>query len=50
MLVMSFTKRAIQLIVERKKYEVDDVKLESNILNLKEEIKSLENTDILHGT
>lgn len=33
-----------QLIVERKKYEVDDVKLESNILNLKEEIKSLENT------
>lgn len=33
-----------QLIVERKKYEVDDVKLESNILNLKEEIKVLENT------
>ncbi len=33
-----------QLIIERKKYEVDDVKLESNILNLKEEIKSLENT------
>lgn len=33
-----------QLLVERKKYEVDDVKLESNILNLKEEIKSLEST------
>lgn len=33
-----------QLIIERKKYEVDDVKLESNILNLKEEIKSLEST------
>lgn len=33
-----------QLIIERKKYEVDDVKLESNILNLKEEIKALENT------
>lgn len=32
-----------QLITERKKYEVDDVKLEANILNLKEEIKSLEN-------
>lgn len=31
-----------QLIIERKKYEVDDVKLESNILNLKEEIKTLE--------
>lgn len=31
-----------QLVIERKKYEVDDVKLESNILNLKEEIKSLE--------
>ncbi len=31
-----------QLLTERKKYEVDDVKLESNILNLKEEIKSLE--------
>ncbi|HBA37998.1 MAG TPA: hypothetical protein DCY94_04690, partial [Firmicutes bacterium] len=31
-----------QLLVERKKYEVDDVKLESNILNLKEEIKTLE--------
>lgn len=31
-----------QLIIERKKYEVDDVKLESNILNLKEEIASLE--------
>ena len=31
-----------QLIAERKKYEVDDVKLESNILNLKEEIASLE--------
>ncbi len=33
-----------QLIVERKKYEVDDVKLEANILNLKEEIKTLENS------
>lgn len=33
-----------QLIMERKKYEVDDVKLEANILNLKEEIKSLENS------
>lgn len=32
-----------QLIIERKKYEVDDVKLESNILNLREEIASLEN-------
>ncbi len=31
-----------QLLVERKKYEVDDVKLESNILNLKEEIKRSE--------
>lgn len=31
-----------QLVIERKKYEVDDIKLESNILNLKEEIKSLE--------
>lgn len=31
-----------QLLSERKKYEVDDVKLESNILNLKEEIASLE--------
>lgn len=33
-----------QLIAERKKYEVDDVKLESNIMNLKEEIASLENS------
>lgn len=33
-----------QLIAERKKYEVDDVKLESNILNLKEEIASLESS------
>lgn len=33
-----------QLIVERKKYEVDDVKLESNILNLREEIASLESS------
>lgn len=33
-----------QLLIERKKYEVDDVKLESNILNLKEEIKGLETT------
>lgn len=33
-----------QLIMERKKYEVDDVKLESNILTLKEDIKSLESS------
>lgn len=39
-----------QLIQERKKYEVDDVKLESNILNLKEEIASLEsNLSTLEG-
>lgn len=31
-----------QLIAERKKYEVDDVKLASNILTLKEEITKLE--------
>lgn len=33
-----------QLIAERKKYEVDDVKLESNIMNLKEEIAVLESS------
>ncbi len=40
---LSSLEAAKQLIIERKKYEVDDVKLESNILNLKEEIASLEN-------
>lgn len=33
-----------QMLIERKKYEVDDVKLESNIMNLKEEIAVLEST------
>ena len=32
-----------QVIVERKKYEVDDIKLESNIIALKESILSLKN-------
>ncbi len=39
-----------QLIIERKKYEVDDVKLESNILNLKEEIASLESSLLTYET